>query len=244
MGCRARLWGRTVAVVAVFAVAGCSAVEGGDADAKPSGSVSASPRVSASAGGSDGGVKLADAIAKLPVAAEYTGKYSRSDFKHWNGGLDSGDGCDTREELLVAEAVKAPTKGEGCKLSGGEWLSYYDEVTVTDAGGLDVDHMVPLEEAWGSGAYEWDAARREAYANDLEAPRSLVAVTAKTNRSKGAKDPAQWLPPAESVLCTYLEDWTATKLRWRLSIDETERDALVRLAEGCPDSTLTYEPAA
>ncbi|GAO12837.1 hypothetical protein TPA0598_13_00210 [Streptomyces lydicamycinicus] len=56
--------------------------------------------------------------------------------------------------------------------------------------------MVPLAEAWNSGASQWTAARRQAYANDLGAERSLVAVTAKSNRSKADQDPAQWMPQA------------------------------------------------
>ncbi len=64
-----------------------------------------------------------------------------------------------------------------------------------------------------AGAHDWTPERREAYANDLGSDRSLVAVTAKTNRSKADRDPAQWMPPAESATCTYLVDWTATKLR-------------------------------
>ena len=50
---------------------------------------------------------------------------------------------------------------------------------------------VLLAEAWDSGASQWTAARRQAYANDLGAERSLVAVTAKSNRSKADQDPAQ-----------------------------------------------------
>lgn len=38
----------------------------------------------------------------------------------------------------------------GCKLSGGRWLSYYDGQAVTDPAKLDIDHMVPLAEAWDS----------------------------------------------------------------------------------------------
>ncbi|GGR73341.1 hypothetical protein GCM10010220_26890 [Streptomyces parvulus] len=82
----------------------------------------------------------------------------------------------------------------GCKVSSGE-SSCQDGVTVTAPGGLDIDHMVPLAEARGSGASAWTTKHREAYANDLEAERSLVAVTARTNRSKADQDPADWLPP-------------------------------------------------
>ncbi|MFD0305259.1 hypothetical protein [Streptomyces sp. NPDC127119] len=50
-------------------------------------------------------------------------------------------------------------------------------------------------------------------------------------------------PIATSALCTYLEDWTATKLRWNLTIDQAEHDALAARAKNCPDSTITYKPA-
>lgn len=103
--------------------------------------------------------------------------------------------------------------------------------------------MVPLEESWSSGAWQWTADQREAYANDLAAERSLVAVTAKTNRSKGAKDPANWLPPAESAHCTYVADWTVTKLRWGLTADKAEVAALTEVAAQCPDTTVSYQPA-
>lgn len=62
---------------------------------------------------------LARAIAAIPVAAEHEGGYDRKFFKHWNGGVQADDGCDTREELMLAEAVKQAERGEGCKLSGG-----------------------------------------------------------------------------------------------------------------------------
>ena len=132
----------------------------------------------------------------------------------------------------------------GCKLTGGSWLSYYDGQEVTDPGALDIDHMVPLAEAWDSGASAWKAARREAYANDQGAAASLVAVTARTNRQKADKDPAQWLPPAPEAQCRYVGEWVATKLRWHLTADTTELEALEAFAEGpCGDSVLSYTPA-
>ncbi|MFI7325675.1 hypothetical protein ACIBQ3_13525 [Streptomyces rubiginosohelvolus] len=107
---------------------------------------------------------------------------------------------------------------------------------------LDIG-LVPPPEACNNGAHDWTPERREACSNDLSAERSLEAVTAKTNWSKADKDPAGWMPPAESATCTYLVDWTATKLRWNLNADETEQAALLDLAEPCADSTVEYEPA-
>ncbi|MFF2805537.1 DUF1524 domain-containing protein, partial [Streptomyces sp. NPDC058051] len=140
----------------------------------------ASPSAAPGAPADGSGLSLTAAIAKLPAAEEVRDGYKRDSFKHWID--EDSDGCSTRNEVLLAEAVKAPEQGPRCTLTGGEWLSYYDEATVTDARKLDIDHMVPLAEAWDSGASEWDADRRMRYANDLGAERSLVAVTAKTNR--------------------------------------------------------------
>ncbi|GAA0454145.1 hypothetical protein GCM10010361_17760 [Streptomyces olivaceiscleroticus] len=101
--------------------------------------------------------------------------------------------------------------------------------------------MVPLAEAWDSGASQWTPARRQAYANDLGAERSLVAVTAKTNRSKADQDPAQWMPPSADARCTYLADWVGTKLRWELTADRTEVKTLHDLAAGCGHQHVEYD---
>jgi hypothetical protein len=185
---------------------------------------------------------LSDAVTSLPVADESRAGYTRDKFKHWNAGL-LADGCNTRAELLISEAVEPPTVEAGCKLAGGLWWSYYDETYVSGASGNDVDHMVPLAEAWDSGASAWTAQRREAYANDLGAPASLVAVTARSNRSKADQDPSTWMPPAESARCRYLSEWVATKHRWNLAVDPAEADALHGLAETCPGTVVDFQPA-
>ncbi|MFE7135430.1 HNH endonuclease family protein [Streptomyces sp. NPDC057638] len=183
------------------------------------------------------------AVSRLPLGLEDRTGYERDSFRHWNTGLDPSDGCHTRAEVLIAEAVEPPTVGARCALTGGRWLSYYDEVPVTSAGALDIDHMVPLAEAWDSGASDWTAGQREAYANDQGAEASLVAVTARTNRQKADQDPADWLPPAPGALCRYASEWTATKLRWNLAADEAEQDRLFTVAASCGTTTVTYEPA-
>lgn len=186
---------------------------------------------------------LAEAVTRLPLGTESRDGYDRDLFRHWNTGDDSADGCNTRAEVLLDEAVEPPTVGAGCRLTGGLWWSYYDAAWVTSASNLDIDHMVPLAEAWDSGASAWTAQRREAYANDQGASQSLVAVTARSNRSKADQDPAEWLPPTTDVHCRYTAEWVATKLRWTLTADASELAVLHNLAAACPDQNVTYEPA-
>ncbi|MGW7064800.1 HNH endonuclease family protein [Streptomyces sp. NPDC054904] len=188
-------------------------------------------------------VPIGVAVSALQLATEDRTGYQRTSFKHWNSGANASDGCNTRMEVLIAEAVEAPEVGLGCTLTGGVWWSYYDERPVTPAGALDIDHMVPLAEAWDSGASSWTAQRREAYANDLGQETSLVAVTARSNRQKSDQDPAEWLPSSSEALCRYASEWTATKLRWGLAVDELEKDTLLNIAAGCGGNTVTYTPA-
>ncbi|MFE5591208.1 HNH endonuclease family protein [Streptomyces sp. NPDC056549] len=185
---------------------------------------------------------LFDAIEYIPIAAEHREGYSRTLYKHWNKGLDPSDGCNTRKEVILAEAVEAPQVAAGCVLTGGSWVSKYDNVVVTDAARLDVDHFVPLAEVYDSEQTPWSPARREAYANDQDSPDTLIAVTAASNRSKADKDPAEWLPSDTSYHCVYVATWVATKLRWELAADEAERQALLGLAETCPAALVSYEP--
>ena len=182
---------------------------------------------------------LQTAIGGIPVATEDRTGYSRDEFRHW---VDAdGDGCDTRKEILISEADDPVTVGASCALTGGRWFSYYDRVSWTDQGRIDIDHMVPLAEAWDSGASGWTAGQREAYANDLGDSRSLVGVTDSVNQSKGDQDPTTWMPTYDK--CRYLGDWVAVKIRWRLSIDSSEKSALASLASGCSNVTITVDRA-
>ncbi len=182
-----------------------------------------------------GVLALLDALPVRPEVAR--AGYDRDLFRHW---IDAdGDGCDTRREVLLAEAVTAPGVGGGCRLSGGVWYSAYDGATETGTGrGFDVDHMVPLAEAWDSGASEWGPERREDFANDLGYPDSLVAVSARSNRSKSAQDPAEWQPPDAAARCWYASAWVAVKTRWGLSADQREVDALRGVLTGCDEADL------
>ncbi|MEU1408390.1 HNH endonuclease family protein [Streptomyces sp. NPDC005728] len=178
-----------------------------------------------------------DALASLTVQDEDRTGYSRDKFKHWTDA--DKDGCNTRAEVLLAEAVNDPEVGPRCTLTGGNWYSPYDDQYFDNARKLDVDHLVPLAEAWDSGASAWTAKERELYANDLDDPRALIAVSAASNRSKADQDPSTWLPPYTGYRCTYLTDWVADKTRYQLTIDPGEQAALAEGLASCPDQPIT-----
>ena len=177
-------------------------------------------------------------LSTIVVQNEYKTGYSRSLFKHW---IDAnGNGCDTREEVLIAESQsKAQVDAYGCKVIEGDWLSPYDNVMHTNPSDLDIDHMIPLKEAWDSGAWSWTAAQRQTFANDLSDPRALIAVTAGQNRSKSDRDPSNWIPPQKSYACTYLSEWVAIKAHWNLSMDQSEFGRIKNLlTASCATSTI------
>ncbi|MFM1964405.1 MAG: hypothetical protein RL134_130 [Actinomycetota bacterium] len=179
---------------------------------------------------------MSSLLRSLEVAPEQPSGYDRELFPHWDY---LGDDCDVRDRVLIAEARRGPSTGTSCPVGTGRWFSAFDGVIVRDPSELDVDHMVPLAEAWASGARRWSTALRESFANDLGYAGSLIAVTASSNRSKGDQDPAEWLPPRTSYRCTYVSEWIAVKWRWRLSVDAREQASLRVLVNSCGNPRVT-----
>lgn len=176
-------------------------------------------------------------LALLVIEPEFQGGYERSLFRHW---IDaSGNGCDTRREVLIRESLTPVTIGSGCSISGGSWFSAFDGVTTTNPSEFDIDHLVPLKEAWESGAHNWDANTRRAFANDLDLVDSLIAVSARSNRSKGDRDPADWMPPRSEYHCHYIASWVKVKVKWQLTVDQAEKNAIRNTAASCDNSTLS-----
>lgn len=182
-------------------------------------------------------MRLRGAIRSLPLAHERPAGYDRDKFGDW---IDADHDCrDTRAEVLVTESRRAVTGG--CAVTRGEWHSYYDRRVWRLAGDVDIDHMVPLSEAWKSGARRWSSGTRSRYANDLGDARSLVAVTDNVNQSKGDSDPAEWLP--QYSRCLYVKQYTAVKLRWSLKVNAAEKQALTRIASQCSNDVLRVRKA-
>lgn len=185
---------------------------------------------------------LRAAVRALPVGAENNAGYDRDRyFGRW---IDQNRDCqNTRAEVLIAESRVATsyTTSTGCTVAGGKWITTFDNRTHTSATTVQIDHMVPVHEAWGSGARNWTQARRVAFYNDLGYAGSLNAQTSSFNSSKQASGPEQWLPPAN--VCSYVIQWTVVKARWGLTVDKTEKAALVRLADSCKAVQITVPRA-
>lgn len=159
--------------------------------------------------------------------------YQRSAFKHW---VRQPDGCTTREVVLTRDATEGSR--DGCKMVNATWVSPYDGVTTNNPSAFDIDHMVPLKEAWVSGARDWTPEQRTAFANDLGYRDSLLAVSASSNRSKGDRGPARWMPPEVKDDCAYVSQWVAVKWRWNLTMDAKEKKKVKSVLSGCGSSDV------
>ncbi|WP_308343810.1 HNH endonuclease family protein [Streptomyces sp. MK37H] len=133
--------------------------------------------------------------------------------------------------MLQREGTDLTQDGQ-CRATSGHWTSPYDGVTADSAAQLDIDHVVPLKEAWRSGASEWSTEDRRAFANDLTHSQ-LIAVSARSNRSKGDKDPASWQPPAGQLPMHLRPRLGLGKHVYGLTVDPAERSALDGMLATC-----------
>lgn len=168
-------------------------------------------------------------LSQLTVATGLTmAGYSRDKFPHW---ISQGKGCDTRDVVLEHQGTGVQVSGD-CKISAGHWTSPYDGKTYTDPQKLQIDHLVPLANAWRSGAKNWTTPQRQDFANDLTRPQ-LLAVTSSLNEAKGDQGPDQWKPPNREFWCQYAEDWISVKHFWQLTVTTAEKAALTDMLGTC-----------
>lgn len=153
--------------------------------------------------------------------------YSRDRFPHWRG---AGGNCDVRDSVLRRNGTGVGLSG--CNVVSGHWYSAYDDKSYDAPNQVDIDHMVPLANAWRSGAATWSDQTRADFANDLDRPQ-LLAVSASSNRAKGDQDPSQWRPPNRGYWCKYAQDWIAVKHYWKLTVTKDEKSALTDMLETC-----------
>ncbi|GHG77584.1 GmrSD restriction endonuclease domain-containing protein [Streptomyces griseocarneus] len=157
------------------------------------------------------------------------------DRKHFGGGacwaLHGPNRCTTRDLALKHQSLVPATLDGPCRVVGGEWRSEYDGRKVIDPMHVDVDHIVPLRHAWGSGASTWTPEKRLEFANDMTAAPQLIVVSTWSNRTKGDRSPEKWLP--KGAECPYSQAWVAVKDYYGLSVTQTEKEKLLQILGKC-----------
>ena len=191
-------------------------------------------------------------ILLLGALAWFGGKAYGEDYKrslYMSSWKDyNHDGQSTRQEVLIEENLAPDSltvyNEDSSRIISGLWVCPYTGDTITDPSKLDIDHLVPLKEAHLSGGYNWSKEQRHQYANDLNTNENhLVAVKASANRSKGAKDPAHWMP--EINQCWYILEWLRVKQIWGLSADPVETQFIqiyLDEHESCRDYDVELPP--
>jgi Protein of unknown function (DUF1524) len=168
-------------------------------------------------------------LAALIVASStHTTTYDRDLFPTWD--TISGT-CNTRETVLKRDGTGVVVNS-ACTATSGSWKSPYDGATWSAASDVDIDHMVPLKNAWISGAWAWTTAKRESFANDLTDPQ-LWAVTDNVNQSKSDQSPDAWKPPLTGFYCTYAKAWVRVKYVWALTVTSAEKSTLTSMLATC-----------
>lgn len=173
-------------------------------------------------------------LQQLPVTAENGADYRRAAFgKGWKD-LD-GNGCSTRNEILARD-LKDTHSSDGCTITSGILDDPYTGQRINFTRGekssqaVQIDHQVPLSQAWASGARDWDKNRRVEFAND---PENLLAVDGSANQAKQDQDAAQWLPKNADYQCTYISHQVSIKAKYGLSVDQREHDILDQMLHQC-----------
>lgn len=186
------------------------------------------------------------ALAALTVkgSAPMTGYQRTGDFgAAW---LDvDRNGCDTRNDVLRRDLTDR--RETRCTVLAGVLHDPYTGRTIDFVRGertssaVQIDHVVPLADAWRTGAQRLTQAQRVALAND---PVNLYAVDGPTNTQKSDGDAATWLPKRKAFRCTYIAHQVAVKRAYGLWVTKAERAAMARVLQRCPDQRLPVATAA
>lgn len=143
------------------------------------------------------------------------------------------NGCDTRNDILDRD-LTFTDKRNACVVTAGRLTDPYSGEQIDfrkeDASKVQIDHVVALENAWQSGAYNLTQEDREALAND---PDNLLAVNGHDNMAKGSKSADQWMPPNNAYACTYASKQVQIKNRYALTVTSSEKQALADALATC-----------
>ena len=142
----------------------------------------------------------------------------------------SGDGCYTRDNILMRDLVDFAKRDRCVVVSGtlpdpftGQLLPF----SKSDAAAIQIDHVVPLSLAWQMGADGWSREKRTDFAND---PLNLLAVEGRANGQKSDSGPASWLPANKSIRCAYVTRMAQVSIKYQLALPAPDK---VMMREQC-----------
>lgn len=143
------------------------------------------------------------------------------------------NGCDTRNDILARDLTVKEMRN-ACVVTAGQLADPYSgkriDFSKKEASKVQIDHVVALENAWQSGAYNLSKENREALAND---PDNLLAVNGHDNMAKGSKSADQWMPPNSTYACAYASKQVQIKTRYALTVTSSEKQALADALATC-----------
>jgi hypothetical protein len=167
------------------------------------------------------------------TAPSHEESYDRdADFGGW---IDVSGCMNTRAEVLIRTSEVPVTfiRPAGCTVETGRWTDPWSGAVTTVAHDFQIDHTVPLANAWRSGAWSWPPARRIAFANDYADADHLVPIVASENEAKGDRSPDEWKPPDRGAWCRYARAWDRIKAKWHLSATPAEWNTLTTMSATC-----------
>ncbi|MGW5161024.1 HNH endonuclease family protein [Nonomuraea wenchangensis] len=199
-----------------------------------------------STGDSDKGSKsdsasVSDARKKL-AKLQVKGRAPRTGFDRDKFGPSWADvdrnGCDTRNDILKRDLEDETFKSgtHDCIVLTGTLKDPYSGKTIKFKRGQDtstavqIDHLIPLSDAWQKGAQQWSATKRKEFAND---PLNLQATDGPLNGQKSDSDAATWLPPLKSYRCTYIARQIDVKAKYDVWVTAAEKSAMEGILDDC-----------
>ncbi|NCA07514.1 MAG: HNH endonuclease [Micrococcales bacterium] len=181
-------------------------------------------------------LKATTVLAKIAIKgrAPKTG-YDRALFS--DGWGDIGE-CDTRNFILQRDLVSITWReSPRCTVATGILSDPYTAKTIYFVRGVgtsnavQIDHVVPVSDAWQKGAQKLSSAQRYSFYND---PLNLLAVDGISNMQKSDSDAASWLPPNRKFWCSYVARQIAVKFKYHLWVTRAEHDSMARVLASCP----------
>lgn len=126
--------------------------------------------------------------------------------------------------------VKTHISADRCVVSSGRWTDpYTGDIFKRPYPQIEIDHLVPLHNAYNMGGSKWSQKKRCWYANFFKNDFHLIPVSANENERKGDATPFDYVPPRPEYQCAYLKNWLKTKLLWKLAMVPPEAEAIERL---------------